>query len=194
MPRIAIIIGSTRPNRFGPKVAEWIHGFAQEVSDAEFSVIDLVDIQLPLLDEPNPPMQGKYQNAHTKAWAQTVAGFDGFIFVTPEYNHGYPAALKNALDFLYAEWNHKPVAFVSYGAGAGGSRAVEQLREVVINLLMFPLNDHVSFTNYWTQLDENGDLNANDQQVAMAKELVANIAFWSDKLATIRSEIASKKS
>lgn len=192
MSRIAIIIGATRPNRFGPKAAEWIQGFTGGAA-AEFSVIDLAEVDLPLFDEPTAPMLGKYQNAHTKAWAELVSGFDGFIIVTPEYNHGYPAALKNALDFLYAEWNHKPVAFVSYGAGAGGARAVEQLREVVVNLLMFPLNDHVSFVNYWSQLDENGNLNANDQQVAMAKQLVANIVLWSDNFKAIRSKMASEK-
>ncbi len=191
MAKIAIIIGSTRANRFGPKVAEWFKSVADEVGDATFSVIDLADVNLPFLDEPKPPMAGEYQNEHTKAWAQTVAGFDGFVFVTPEYNHGYSAALKNALDFLYAEWNHKPVAFVSYGAGAGGARAVEQLREVIINLRMFALNDHVSFVNYWTQLGDAG-LQPNEQQISLAKELIKNIAFWSEKLKPIREELETK--
>lgn len=192
MTKIAIIIGSTRPNRFGPKVAAWVKTIADESKEAEFSIVDLAEINLPLLDEPKPPMAGGYQNDHTKAWANTIAGFDGFIVVTPEYNHGYPAALKNAFDFLYAEWNHKPVAFVSYGAGAGGARAVEQLRQVVSNLEMINLNDHVAFVNYWALLSEDGALQVADQQIDSAKKLVSNLAFWSEKLSAIRAELAAK--
>jgi NAD(P)H-dependent FMN reductase len=191
MTKIAIIVGSTRPGRFAPKAAEWFKSVADEVGDAEFSIVDLAEVNLPFLDESKPPMMGDYQNEHTKAWAQTIAGFDGFVFVAQEYNHGYSAALKNALDFLYAEWNHKPVAFVSYGAGAGGSRAVEQLRQVVINLRMIPLNDHVSFVNYWSQMSEAG-FEANEQQTALAKDLAKNVAFWSEKLTPIREELETK--
>lgn len=191
MAKVAIIIGSTRPGRFAPKATEWFKKVADEVGGAEFSVIDLAEVNLPFLDEPKPPMAGDYQNDHTKAWAQTIAGYDGFVLIAQEYNHGYSAVLKNALDFLYAEWNHKPVAFVSYGAGAGGARAVEQLRQVVINLRMIPLNDHVSFVNYWTQLGEAG-LEANEQQTKMAHDLVKNIAFWSEKLKPIREELEAQ--
>src|SRR6185436_379107 len=134
-PRIAIIIGSTRPGRNGEAVAKWVNEIAQKRSDAEFELVDIRDFNLPLLDEPVPPSMGQYSKAHTKAWAAKIGSFDGYVFVAPEYNHGIPAALKNAIDFLFAEWNHKAAGFVSYG-GAGGARAVEHLRLVLAEVLV----------------------------------------------------------
>src|SRR2546425_6409345 len=124
--RIAIIIGSTRPGRNGEAVAKWVYEIAQERTDAEFELVDIKDFNLPLLDEPMPPIMGQYSKPHTKAWAAKIGSFDGYVFVTPEYNHGVPGALKNAIDFLFREWNDKAAGFVSYG-GAGGARAGEQL-------------------------------------------------------------------
>jgi len=129
-PRIGIIVGSTRPERKGEAVAKWVLGIAQKRSDAEFDLVDLKEFSLPLLDEPIPPSAGRYSKDHTKAWAAKVASYDGFVFVTGEYNHGIPAALKNAIDYVYAEWNNKAAGFVSYGS-AGGVRAAEQLRLVL---------------------------------------------------------------
>jgi len=117
MLNIAIILGSTRPGRLGR-------------TDAIFELVDIKDFDLPLLDEPVPPSPGQYTQEHTKRWAKKIAKFDGFVFVTPEYKHGIPAALKNAIDYLFAEWNHKVAGFVGYGA-AGGARAIEQLRLVM---------------------------------------------------------------
>src|SRR5262249_31056021 len=105
MLRIGIITGSTRPNRKAPDVARWVLDIAIKRNDAEYRLVDIQDFELPLLDEPLPPSMGKYQNPHTKRWAAAIASLDGFVFVTPEYNHGIPAALKNAIDFLFAEWN-----------------------------------------------------------------------------------------
>ena len=130
MPRIAIVVGSTRPGRKAEAVARWVLDIARKRSDAEYELLDIQDFKLPLLDEPVPPSMGQYSKPHTKAWAAKVEGFDGFVFVTPEYNHGPSGALKNALDFLYREWNNKAAGFVSYGS-AGGARAVEQLRLVL---------------------------------------------------------------
>src|SRR5690554_44070 len=107
MIKIGVILGSTRPGRNGAAVARWFHGLATQRKDAEFELIDLADYNLPLLDEPVPPSMGQYSQDHTKRWAETVARFDGFVFVTPEYNHSTCGALKNALDFVYAEWNNK---------------------------------------------------------------------------------------
>nr|MDQ3007964.1 NAD(P)H-dependent oxidoreductase [bacterium] len=131
MITIKIIIGSTRPNRFGPQPAKWIYELAQQEVDKDkvrFEVVDLADINLPLLDEPIPPSQGKYTKDHTKAWSKIVDSADGYILVTPEYNHSTSAALKNALDFVSREWSYKPVSLVGYGATGGGLRAVEHLR------------------------------------------------------------------
>src|SRR6266478_304686 len=135
MLKIAIILGSTRPGRNGEAVAKWVHEIAQKRTDAEFEIVDIKDFNLPLLDEPVPPIVGKYNQPHTKVWAAKIGSFDGYVFVTPENNHGISGALKNAIDFLFAEWNDKAAGFVSYG-GAGGARAVEQLRLVLAEVQM----------------------------------------------------------
>jgi len=145
MLKLAIIIGSTRPGRNGESVARWVHEHASKRKDATFELVDVADLGLPLLDEAMPPAMGQYANAHTKAWAAKVAAFDGFVFVTPEYNHGPPAALKNAIDFVYREWNDKAAGFVSYGS-AGGVRAVEQLRQVMAELQIADVRAQVTFS------------------------------------------------
>ncbi len=153
MLKLAIIIGSTRPGRVGEAVGRWVHEIARQRRDAEFELVDIEAFNLPLLDEPIPPSQGQYSKEHTKKWAAKIASFDGYVFVTPEYNHGISGALKNAIDFLYAEWNNKAAGFVGYGS-AGGVRAVEHLRLVmaevqvatVRNQVMLSLRD--DFENY----------------------------------------------
>ena len=155
MLKLAIIIGSTRPGRVGEAVGRWVYELAKQRRDAEFDLVDIKDYNLPLLDEPVPPSMGKYSQEHTKKWAAKIASFDGFVFVTPEYNHGISGALKNAIDFLFAEWNNKAAGFVGYGS-AGGVRAVEHLRLVmaevqvatVRNQVMLSLRD--DFENYST--------------------------------------------
>src|SRR5712692_9683751 len=156
MLKIGIITGSTRPNRQSPAVANWVLEIARKRSDAEYQLVDIKDFELPLLDEPLPPSVGKYQQPHTKRWAAKIASLDAFVFVSPEYNHGIPAALKNAIDFLFAEWNHKAAGFVSYG-GAGGARAAEQLRLVLAELhvatvraqvMLSLMTDFESFTTF----------------------------------------------
>ena len=140
--RIAIILGSTRPGRNGEAVAKWVHEIAQKRTDAEFELVDIKDFNLPLLDEPMPPIMGQYSKPHTKTWAAKIGSFDGYVFVTPEYNHGISGALKNAIDFLFAEWNNKAAGFVSYG-GAGGARAVEHLRLVLAEVQMATVRNQV---------------------------------------------------
>jgi len=133
--RIAIIIGSTRPGRNGEAVAKWVHEIAQKRGDAELELVDIKDFNLQLFDEPVSPRMAQYSKSHTKVWAAKIGSFDGYVFVTPEYNHGICGALKNAIDFLFREWNDKAAGFVSYG-GAGGARAVEQLRLVLTEVQM----------------------------------------------------------
>ena len=145
MLKLAIIIGSTRPGRVGEAVARWVYQIAQQRRDVEFELVDIRDFNLPLLDEPVPPSQGKYSKPHTKAWAAKIASFDGYIFVTPEYNHGIAGALKNAIDFLYAEWNNKAAGFVGYGS-AGGTRAVESLRLVMAELQVATVRAQVALS------------------------------------------------
>src|SRR4051794_30528659 len=127
---LKIIIASTRPGRRGPLIGSWIHELAKKNAAFELSLLDLADINLPFLDEPHHPRLQLYEHEHTKKWSNTINGADAFIFVTAEYNYGYPAPLKNALDFLFHEWSYKPVAFVSYGGIAGGTRSVQMLKQV----------------------------------------------------------------
>ena len=145
MTRIGIILGSTRPNRNGEQVAKWVYDIASRRSDAEYELVDLRDYPLPHLDEPLPPSFGQYENEHTKAWAGKIASFDGFVIVTPEYNHSTSGVLKNAIDYLYAEWNNKAVGFVSYG-GVGGARAAEHLRLVAGELQMADVRQQVALS------------------------------------------------
>ncbi len=189
MSKIAIIVGSVRPNRFGPQVASWMTSLAADHAHADFELVDIADYKLPLLDEPQLPMMGNYQNAHTKKWAQKIAEFDGYIFVTPEYNHGIAASLKNALDFLYAEWIHKPVAYVSYGAGAGGSRAVEQLRQIAAQLKQYDVLEQVIILNSWAHQDENGEFVPNEDHEKQAEALLKEIVFWAEEFNGIRKKL-----
>jgi NAD(P)H-dependent FMN reductase len=131
----------------GEAVAQWVFEIAARRNDAQFELVDLKDFDLPLLDEPVPPSQGKYSKPHTKTWAAKVASFDAYVFVTPEYNHGIPGALKNALDFLYAEWNNKAAGFVGYGS-AGGARSVESLRLVMAELQIADVRAQVALSLY----------------------------------------------
>src|SRR5688500_8279607 len=133
MLKIGIILGSTRPGRNGEAVAKWVLEQTKKRNDAEFELVDIADYNLPLLDEPVPPSMGKYSKEHTKRWSAKVASLDAYVFVSPEYNHATSGALKNALDFLYGEWNNKAAGFVSYGS-AGGVRAVENLRLIAAEL------------------------------------------------------------
>lgn len=152
MTRIAIIIGSTRPGRRGPVVARWVEEVAGRhpaiaAGEATVEVVDVAGYGLPLLDEPVPAIFSDYRNAHTRRWAATIDSFDGFVFVTPEYNHSFPAALKNAIDYLYAEWNDKVAGFVSYGV-RGGTRAVDQLRLVMAELEVATVRSEVSLSAF----------------------------------------------
>jgi NAD(P)H-dependent FMN reductase len=193
MPLIKVILGSTRPGRFGEQPANWIMDLAKEHPEATFELVDLKDMDLPLLDEAMPAAYGQYANEHTKAWSKVVAEADGFVFVTGEYNFSIPAAFKNAIDFLAAEWRYKPVAFVSYGAAGGGLNAVVHWRNVAANLSMFALRDNVMFIEYYKHLDEAGKLVPNEDQIAQGHKLLTNIAFWSDKIKPAREELAAAK-
>jgi NAD(P)H-dependent FMN reductase len=142
---IGIILGSTRPGRRGDQVAKWVLEQARLRDDADYELLDLADFDLPHLDEEVSASQGRYANDHTKAWAAAVGRFDGFIFVTPEYNHSTSGALKNAIDFIYAEWNNKAAGFVSYGVH-GGTRAVEPLRLIVGELQIADVRQQVAIS------------------------------------------------
>ncbi|GHO59921.1 NADPH-dependent FMN reductase [Ktedonobacter robiniae] len=144
-PRILVIFGSTRQGRRGEVVANWLMDRLAMRTDATFDLVDLRDISLPFFDSPTSPVYGHIAS-EAEQWAAQVDRADGFIFVTPEYNHGYSAVLKNAIDYLYSQWAHKPAAIVSYGGFAAGYRAAEQLRQVLIELKMVPIREQVGIS------------------------------------------------
>jgi NAD(P)H-dependent FMN reductase len=162
MPNLTIIIGSTRPGRAGAAIAQWFAARAKDHGGFDVTVVDLAEVDLPLLDEPNHPRRRQYTQQHTKDWSAIIDAADAFVIVTPEYNYGYPAALKNAIDYLHHEWQHKPVGFVSYGGVAAGTRAVQQLKQVVTTLRMLPVFDSVNIPFHTQFLDSDGVLRPNE--------------------------------
>ncbi len=201
MTRIAIIIGSTRPNRRGRLVADWVVDIATKhpavtKGDDEVELLDLVDFDLPLLDEPLPAMFGRYTNPHTRRWSETVAAFDGFVFVTPEYNQSAPASLKNALDYLFHEWADKPAAFVSYGVD-GGVRAVEQLRQATSVLGMTNLDANVALslrTDFEiTDPEHPGTFSPAPHHEHAANAMLDELIARSNELRTNRHAAAAEK-
>jgi NAD(P)H-dependent FMN reductase len=186
--RIGIILGSTRPNRNGAQVAAWVLDLASRREDAEFELVDLRDHPLPHLDEPVPATFGAYQNEHTREWARTIASFDGFVIVTPEYNHGTSGVLKNAIDYLYAEWNNKAVGFVSYGS-VGGARAVEHLRLVVAELQMADVRQQVTLA-LTTEFEDYRTFRPGDHNVPALQTLLDQVIAWSAALAPLRARAA----
>ena len=184
MTKIGIILGSTRPNRNGEQVAKWVYGIASRREDAEYELVDLRDYPLPHLDEPLPPSMGQYQNEHTKAWAQKIASFDGFVIVTPEYNHSTSGVLKNAIDYLYSEWNNKAVGFVSYGA-VGGARAAEHLRLVAAELQMADVRQQVALS-LLTEFENFSVFKPGDYNLAALDTLLDQVIAWSAALAPLR--------
>ena len=193
MPLIKVIVGSTRPGRFGPQPAKWFFDIAKKRHDVTFELLDLQTINLPLLDEAVPPSMQKYANEHTKAWSKIIGEADGFVFVTPEYNHSMSGALKNAIDFLFHEWNYKAAAFVSYGGGAGGSRAVEHLRGVAAEVKLFQIRESVLIPNYWTGLNEKGEYQFTPEQEAAANAMLDELVFWTAQFQRSRKEKAAGK-
>lgn len=185
MTRIAVIAGSTRPGRKALDVARWVHGIASARDDASFELVDIAEFELPTLDEPIPPMMGQYSEPHTRRWAEKIASFDGFVFVTPEYNHSTSGALKNAIDFLFAEWNDKAAGFVSYGASAGGARAVEHLRGVMAELKVADVRSQVSLT-FAEDFEDFTTFTPRERQTEAVSEVLEEVIAWGAALRGLR--------
>jgi NAD(P)H-dependent FMN reductase len=185
MIRIAIILGSTRPGRNGEAVARWVLDIAKQRSDAEYELVDIADYNLPHLDEAMPPSMGRYEQPHTKAWAEKIGSFDGFVFVTPEYNHSTSGALKNAIDFLYSEWNNKAAGFVSYGS-VGGTRAVEHLRLVMGELQVADVRAQVALSLY-TDFKNFAEFSPAPLHTEAVGRVLDQVVSWSGALATVRA-------
>jgi NAD(P)H-dependent FMN reductase len=189
MVNIGIIAGSTRPGRFGIQPTTWLYELAQQRNDANFELVDLEEVDLPLLDEPMPPAMRQYEHAHTKRWAERIDRLDGFVFVTPEYNHSIPGALKNAIDYLFYEWHYKPASFVSYGSAAGGARAVEHLRGVMGEIKVYDLREQLLLSNYWGQLDDNGQYQFSDKEREQASAILDELVVWAEQMQPVRERL-----
>lgn len=184
--RIGIILGSTRPGRNGKAVADWIVERAQGREGATYELIDLADYPLPHLDEPLPPAMGQYQHDHTKEWAAKVAEFDGFVFVTPEYNHSMSGVLKNAIDFLQAQWHNKAAALVGYG-GAGGARAVEHLRGVLSEVQVAHVRQTMAFS-FFTDFENFSVFKPADLHLDYANVMFDQLESWAGALKATRAD------
>lgn len=183
-PHILVILGSTRQGRYADTVATWVMGKLRGRTGATFTPVDLRELALPLFDAAVPPAFGAVAPA-AREWAERVESADGYIFIAPEYNHGYPAPLKNALDHLYREWAHKPAAIVSYGGYGGGYRAAEQLRQVLIELKMAPVRDQVGVPAIWAAFDGAGAPRAEMLDGAL-DAMVGDLLWWTQALIPAR--------
>ena len=175
-PVLQVVIASTRPGRVGPAFARWFVDLAKQEDVFELEVVDLAEVDLPFLDEPHHPRLHRYVHQHTKDWSETVSRADAFVFVTPEYNYGYNAVLKNALDFLHDEWADKPVGFLSYGGVAAGTRSVQQLKQVVTALRMVPVVEAVNVPFAAQLLDADREVRANDAMILGAEAMLRELA------------------
>jgi NAD(P)H-dependent FMN reductase len=184
--KIQIILGSIRENRFGDTVGKWFLGVAGSRENLDAELIDLRDWQLPFFKEPRSPSSGRYAE-EARPWAEKIAQGDGYVIISPEYNHGYSAVLKNAMDHIYREWNNKPIGFVSYGGSSGGTRAVEQLRLVAIELQMAPIREAVVIPFARSAFDEDGQPRSttlNDRANAVLNQMT----WWANVLKKARAE------
>ncbi len=191
MLNVALIIGSTRPGRKAEVVARWVHGIASKRSDASFEVVDIAAFNLPLLDEALPPSMGQYSRPHTKVWAAKIATFDAFVFVTPEYNHSTSGALKNAIDYLFREWNDKAASFVGYG-GMSGVRAVEQLRLIMGELKIADVRAQVGLSLF-TDFENFSIFKPGAHQEATVNAMLDDLIPWARALQAMRVQRAERE-
>ncbi len=189
MPQLTIVIASTRPARSGLAIGQWFVERARAHGAFDVEVADLAELALPMFDEPHHPRLRRYTHDHTRRWSEVVRRADAFAFVTPEYNFGYPASLKNAIDYLHEEWKYKPVGFVSYGGIAAGTRAVQQLKQVVTALRMLPVGEAVSIPFHTQFIDEQGHVQANEVMEQAADAMLDELVRTEAALRPLRPEV-----
>jgi NAD(P)H-dependent FMN reductase len=185
-PSLKIVIASTRPGRVGLPVGEWFEGRARAHGAFDVDLVDLAEVGLPFLDEPNHPRLRKYTQEHTRRWSATVTAADAFVFVTPEYNFGFPAPLKNALDFLHWEWHYKPAGIVSYGGVSAGTRSAQMLKQVLTTLKIMPLFESVSIPFVAQFIDDEGMVQANETMEKAADAMLDELVKVNGALAVLR--------
>ena len=187
MMHLQIVIVSTREQRQGPAVARWFHTQAEKHAGFELELVDLAEVNLPLLDEPHHPRLANYMHEHTKRWSAIVSRADAFVFVTPEYNYGSPPSLVNALDYLFREWAYKPVGFVSYGGISGGTRSVQMTKQIVTSLRMMPMVEAVTLPMFTQYIDRHThEFKPTEAQEKAAVAMLDELARWADALAPLR--------
>ncbi|NMP23361.1 NADPH-dependent FMN reductase [Sulfobacillus harzensis] len=186
MPTLLVIIASTRPGRVGLPVGRWFQQFARQHGAFDVRVADLLELNLPMMDEPKHPRFGDYQNPHTKQWSQIVDAADAVVLVMPEYNYAMTAPLKNALDYLSREWQYKPVGLVSYGGASGGLRAQQMVKLVVTTLKMMPVPESVSIPFVANYIKE-GALEPTDFMIQSAQAMLDEMARWEEALRSLRA-------
>jgi NAD(P)H-dependent FMN reductase len=189
MTKIAIVTGSTRPGRVNKQVADWVLANASTRTDAEFEVVDIADFNLPLLDEAYPAAYQNYQNDHTKVWSAKISEFDGFVFVTGEYNHTVMPALANALSYLNIEFNNKAAGIVSYGS-MGGARAAEHLRNVLSELQIAHVRNQVMFSLF-TDFENFADFKPTEQNAGTLAPMLDQLVVWTRAMESVRAELAA---
>lgn len=181
-PRLAVVIGTVRPGRIGPAFARWFADVAVRHGQFDATIVDLAEVGLPFHDEPHHPKTGHYVHDHTRAWSRVVDASDAFVLVTPEYNYGYSPVLKNALDYLHHEWTDKPVGFLGYGGIGAGTRAIQQLKQVVTTLRMVPVFEAVNVPFAPRALDESGQVTPDPAREAAARAMLDELARLTVKL------------
>jgi len=188
MDKLKIINATVRPGRKGPIVAEWIKELAIKSGSFEVELIDLGELKLPLMDEPNHPSMKKYQHDHTKNWSAKIEEADAFIFVTGEYDFGYPSSLRNALEFLYREWNYKAAGIVSYGGVSAGTRAANSLKNDLATFKVVPLYEMVNIPFFTEFINENDVFEPNEISSKSAAALLKELVRWTKGLKTIKAD------
>ena len=190
-PVLQVIVGSTRPGRAGLPIGTWFADRARAHGGFEVELVDLAQVGLPFLDEPHHPRLQRYVHEHTKRWSATVSRADAVVVVTPEYNHSFPATLKNAIDYLHVEWQHKPVGFVSYGGVSAGTRAVAALKSVLTTLKMVPVVEAVNIP-FFAQFLTDGEFRPNDVTEAAADAMLDELAGYAEALRPMRESRAEQ--
>lgn len=184
--KLQTIICSTRPGRIGPSVGEWFYQVAGTHGAFDSELVDLASFNLPIYDEPNHPRTQKYEHDHTRAWSESVASADAYVFVMPEYNFNPPPSFVNAINYVYNEWNYKPCGFVSYGGVSGGLRSAQAAKHLVTTVKMMPMVESVMVQMPWEKLADDGSFTAADMHTSSANTMLEEMAKWARALKAMR--------
>lgn len=190
MYKLKIITSTVRPGRKGPLVAKWITELAKQEKNFQVELLDLAEIKLPLMDEPNHPLLKKYEHEHTKKWSAKIDEADAFIFVTAEYDYNYPAPLRNALEYLNHEWGYKAAGIVSYGGVSAGTRATNSLKSDLSTFRMVPLQETVNFPFFNQNINDQNEFVANETSLKAADSMFRQLLRWTKGLKLIREDKA----